>query len=245
MSLIHGPKIPGITDGLVLYLDANLPSSYSGTGTAWYDLSKYSNNGTISNANYTLNGKQTNFNFDNSEDYVLVNNSSTFNFASNFTVSSWIKVNSFNTSLIHNVISKKTSYNSAQKGWSCQYDYRTSGVLQFRNNDGTSLSDHTPTSSSNNTTLLNQTNNYVNSVWVISNNTVSFYINGNFLQTIAVIFTNTDTTNNIYIGKTATSTPGGDPSLIMSLGVISLYNRALSATEIQQNFNATRSRYGI
>jgi hypothetical protein len=30
-----------------------------------------------------------------------------------------------------------------------------------------------------------------------------------------------------------------------NLSSVQLYNRALSSTEIQQNFNATRSRYGI
>jgi hypothetical protein len=31
----------------------------------------------------------------------------------------------------------------------------------------------------------------------------------------------------------------------MSIGSLKLYNRALSATEIQQNFNAMRERYNI
>ena len=42
-----------ITDGLVLYVDASNPASYSGTGTTWFDLSPNGNNGTLSgNATY-------------------------------------------------------------------------------------------------------------------------------------------------------------------------------------------------
>ena len=42
-----GPNI--ITDGLVLALDAASPRSYPGTGTTWYDVSGYGNNGTLTN----------------------------------------------------------------------------------------------------------------------------------------------------------------------------------------------------
>ena len=38
-----------VTTDLLLYLDAENPSSYSGTGNIWYDLSTNVNNGTISN----------------------------------------------------------------------------------------------------------------------------------------------------------------------------------------------------
>ena len=43
------PEIPAtlITTDLLLYLDADNPASYPGTGNTWYDLSTNSNNGTI------------------------------------------------------------------------------------------------------------------------------------------------------------------------------------------------------
>jgi hypothetical protein len=239
MAPNYGPKI--VKNGLVLALDAANPKSYPGTGTTWFDISGNGNNGTMTSVSYDSanNGSLL---FNDANDNILIPHTANLNFSSTFTVSTWIKVNSFNTSSIYNVISKKPSYNSTQKGWSCQYDYRTTGVLQFRNNDGTTLNDNTPTSSINNTSILNQTSDWVNSVWVISFNTISFYLNS-VLKSSSSVNTNTDTTSNIYIGKTVGS--DGDPSLLMNLSTVTLYNRLLSAEEIKQNFNALRGRYGL
>ena len=241
MSLGHGASI--VRDGLVLHLDAANPKSYPGSGTTWTDLSGNSNNGTLVNSPTYNTENAGNFIFDASNDSVSIPHSSIFNFNSVFTVSSWIKVNSFSTSSIYNVVSKKSSYNNTQPGWSCQYDYRTTGVLQFRNNDGSTLNDNTPTSNVNNTSFLNQTSLYVNSIWVINGSSIKFYINGQQQGTGTASFTNTDTTQPIYIGKTITSS--GDSALFSNLSNISIYNRALSAEEVRQNFEALRGRYGI
>lgn len=45
MALGHSPQI--VRDGLVLYLDAANPKSYSGSGTTWYDLTGNNNNATL------------------------------------------------------------------------------------------------------------------------------------------------------------------------------------------------------
>jgi hypothetical protein len=105
------------------------------------------------------------------------------------------------------------------------------------------LNDSTPTSTIDNTSLLNQTTAWVNSVWVISGVNIFFYINGNQRQNSTATFTNTDTTNSIYIGKTVGSI--ADPAALMNLDNLNIYNRALTATEVQQNFNALRGRYGL
>jgi hypothetical protein len=240
MAIVYNTSI--VRSGLVVHLDAANPKSYPGSGTAWRDLSGSKLDGTLSNVTYSSanNGSLT---FDDANDTVSVAHSSVLNFGGVFTVSAWIKVNSFNASLIYNVISKKPSFNNTQKGWSCQYDYRTTGVLQFRNNDGTTLNDSTPTSSINNTSLLNQTTAWVNSVWVISGVNVYFYINGDAKQNSTVNYTNTDTTNTIYIGKTVGSS--GDLSLLMNISDTKIYNRALNPLEVRQNFEALRGRYGI
>ena len=39
--------------------------------------------------------------------------------------------------------------------------------------------------------------------------------------------------------------PNGNGMVPGELGVTHLYNRALTAEEVKQNFEATRSRYGI
>jgi hypothetical protein len=235
----YGPKI--VTDGLVLCLDAANRKSYPGSGTTWFDLSNNVNNGSLTSVDYDSPSRS--LVFDTASDTALVNHSSILNFSSRFTVSAWIRVNSFSTASIYNVVSKKPSFNNTQKGWSCQYDYRTTGVLQYRNNDGSTLNDHTPTSSVNNTSLLNQTTDWVNSVWVINNNIVSFYINSVLKSSLTINYIDTDTTTGLYIGKTVGSI--GDPSLLMNLSNVSLYNKSLSAEEVLQNFNALKGRHGL
>jgi hypothetical protein len=237
MALGHGASI--VLDGLVLYLDAANPRSYPGTGTTWFDLSGRNNHGTMNSVDFTTNSMS----FNNANDFVSVAHTTDFNFNSTMTVSSWILVNNFNTSTIYNILSKKPRFNDTKKGWSCQYDYRTTGILQFRNNDATVLNDGTPTANQNNTVLLNQTSFFVNSVWAISSTSVSFYINGLPRGTGTVAFTDTDTTEPIYIGKTSGSI--GDSAILSNKTLISIYNRALTPQEIQQNFNALRGRYGI
>jgi len=238
MSLGHGASI--VRNGLVLHLDAANIKSYPGSGTSWFDISGRGNNGTLSSVTYDSTGSMV---LDAASDNVLIAHSTTFNFSSTFTVSVWLRVNSFNTSSIYNVLSKKPSFNNTQKGWSCQYDYRTTGVMQYRNNDGTVLNDSTPTSTVDNTLLLNQTTTWINTVWTINGSTVTYYINGVSKLTNTAAYTNTDTTSDIYIGKTVGSI--GDPGLIMNLSQVAVYNRVLSIQEVQQNFSALRGRYGI
>lgn len=240
MAIAYSPKIS--TNGLVLYLDAANVKSYPGSGTTWFDLSGNRNNGTLTSVGYDTDNKGSMI-FDNAADTCVITHNSSLNFSSTFTISTWIKVNSFSTSTIYNVVSKKPSFNNTQQGWSCQYDYRTTGVLQYRNNDGSVLNDHTPTSSVNNTSLLNQTELYANSVWVINGSNVSFYINSELKSTSAINYTDTDTSTNIYIGKTVGSI--GDSSLLSNLSCVQIYNRPLIVTEIRQNFDAYRGRYGI
>jgi len=59
-------KIPDnvVTNGLILYLNANNPASYPGTGNTWYDLSGQCAHGTINgNVSFVSAGTQSYFNF--------------------------------------------------------------------------------------------------------------------------------------------------------------------------------------
>jgi hypothetical protein len=241
MSYSNGPRI--VTDGLVLYLDAGNSKSYPGSGSTWYDLSGYNNHATLSTTTFDTD-KRGNILFDAAADSAVITHSSLFNFNSSFTVSAYLRVNVLNLSSIYNVISKKASFNNTQKGWSCQLDYRNTGIMHYRNNDGTVLNDSTIDSTVNNTSLLNQTSSYKHLVWVLrqSPQHVWFYIDGVLRSgPTSILYTNTDTSNNLCIGKTVGS--GADGSLFMNLSNLSIYNRTLTSSEILQNYNATKSRF--
>ena len=64
-----------VEEGLILHFDAADNSSYFGSGTTWYDISRddYDDNGSITGATYvenTLYPERSYFNFDGTEDYV-------------------------------------------------------------------------------------------------------------------------------------------------------------------------------
>jgi hypothetical protein len=69
---------------------------------------------------------------------------------------------------------------------------------------------------------------------------VRIYINGNLESTNARTGTITAGAKNI-----GSSSGGGSEYFNGTISDVKFYNRALSATEVQQNFNALRGRYGI
>jgi hypothetical protein len=80
-----------------------------------------------------------------------------------------------------------------------------------------------------------------------TNNDVKLYKNGLLLDTrtsFGSALTATDTT--LWLsGYSDTDNLPGTNLLNGNIAQVSIYNRALTAAEVQQNFNATRSRYGI
>ncbi len=243
MSYSNGPRI--VTDGLVLCLDAGNSKSYPGSGSLAYNLTNNTFNGTMSSVTFSSADRGVLI-FDAAADYIVINHNSLFNFDSSFTLSVWIKINTLNLSSIYNILSKKANFNGTQKGWSCQLDYRNTGIMHFRNNDGTVTNDSTQDSTVNNTSLLNQTSSYKNLAWVIrkSPQDVSFYIDGVLRSgPHAITYTDTDTSNNLYIGKTLGSSGDGAPPI--NLAHISLYNTSLSANNILANYNAIRGRFNL
>jgi len=243
MANQYGPKI--ITDGLVCCLDACNSKSYAGTGNTITNLVNNNLNGTMSSVTFSSSNNGV-LALDASSDYIVINHNTLLNFDSSFTLSVWIKINTLNLSSIYNIVSKKAGFNGTQKGWSCQLDYRNTGIMHFRNNDGTVASDSTQDSTVNNTALLNQTSSYKNLVWVVrkSPQHVWFYIDG-ILRSgpHAITYTNTDTSNNLYIGKTLGSSGDGAPPI--NLGSLLLYNTVLNADNILTNYNALKGRFNL
>lgn len=243
MTTYRGPRI--VTDGLVLHLDAANTKSYPGSGNTLTDLSSTGTTGSLSSVTYN-NSNNGNLVFDTSSDYISIAHNNVFNFDSTFTVSVWLKINTLNLTSIYNIVSKKASFNNTQKGWSCQLDYRNTGILHYRNNDGTVASDSTQDSNVNNTSLLNQTSYYKNIVWVVTKSpaSVSFYIDGSLISgPHNITYTNVDTTNNIYIGKTLGSSSDNAPPI--SLSQVSIYNKVLLTSEVRANYDAIKGRFGL
>jgi hypothetical protein len=217
-----------VTSGLVLDLDAAKVASYPGTGTTWYDISGNNLTGSLVNGpTFSNTGKSSSIVFDGTNDYSIINS----------------KVYSLTGGTL-NIWVKKIS--------------GTSGTLVVIGSYGGSGDQRSPTFYSNNsnnilwefsnlfaqnTGVSFNTNIWYNlSMTYDSNYSVKVYINGSLIQSGSATSPG-DFPNQITIGSYYSPNPSS--YINASIPVVQIYNRALSATEITQNFNALRGRYGI
>ena len=226
-----------VTDGLVLYLDAGNTASYPGSGTIWTDLSGNGNNGTLYGSGYnSANGGS--ITFDGTDDYVGVNNSTSINPTIGITVASFFNVTSFGSSYAP-IVFKQNNY----AGYFEQY------MMYLVNPEiGFSI-----TGVDRNQKIVKSIADYKNQtiylVGTCDTNTdeLKLYVNGTLIQTVAFTSTFDISSTPINIGGSGVlNSPdnfnGWTNGKIYSTQI---YNRALTATEIQQNFNFFKSRFGL
>jgi hypothetical protein len=225
MSADVGPNI--IEDGLVLALDASDPRSYAGSGTTWFDRSGNGNNGTLVNGPVYSTLNRGAFTFDGVNDTITFNNITTSSLgltsSNGATMSCWMKI-----TLLSRWTGVYVFYNTQG---SCDFGWDITLNNQLRIWKGNNI-----TSS----VLTPYSDIWTNFVLVSNSTGTIFYINGIQFSTTNVVGNVPFTTGrNLIFGKHWDSAVSGN------LSNLSIYNRALSASEIAQNFNATRSRFGI
>jgi hypothetical protein len=233
MALSHGPGV--ITDGLVLCLDAADSLSYPGSGTTWTDLSGNSNTGTLTNGPTYSSTNGGSIAFDGSNDWFSTSLSSIGDANTSFTWGGFVKVNASTTSnffLFGNYTENITTPFFA-------IAFNNSGTNTFiyirgSGGDGQQLLGTSKSLSLNNWY-------YIIGVRDAPANQVKLYVNG--------VLECTDGFTGSYSVKSSTNNFGGLRHLTNYLNAnassVVVYDRALTAAEIQQNFNANRSRFGI
>ena len=220
-----------VTDGLKLYLDASNPASYPGSGTAWSDLSGNNNNGVLLNGVLydSVNGGR--LIFDGVDDSVQVASASSLNISTNITIAGWLY---FDT-LVGNadIICKQGTPFPNYPG---VYEFRRLGAkLNFEWEPLQS------TSSARD--LIANTWTHICAVKNLSTNTVIFYING--VAENPISFTSYTPSTGAYNEPVRIMRRKDSQLCKGKVGEIEIYNRALTAEEITQNFNATKSKYGL
>jgi hypothetical protein len=214
-----------VTNGLVLNLDAGNSSSYIGSGNSWNDLSG-SNNGTLSNVTFESSPKALIFNGSTSR----ASFSSGITAGDKLTYEAWI-YRLGGSGVIANINS-----------WSAGYvHWQFSGnTLQFAlNNNG----DNDRTSS-----FAFNLNAWYQVVVVYSkvNKTTSFYVNGALTNTVTYASASSITQNGFTIGTWNWNGAGAfDRFFYGKIAVFRAYNTALDATQVQQNYNALKSEFGL
>lgn len=235
MALKYGPTI--IQDGLVLALDSMDPNSYPGTGTTWYDISGNGNHGTM--YGFTGPSAGSTSGFDTNTKYMMFDRHSG---ASDGTVNNRVVVPNSNTLdgvLCQNAMTidmwiKETSYVcTAMTKWSSSWElYYCSGlVFRTEGTGGTDLSVGVSTSAGNWRNLVATHNGTV----------AQMYINGALIMNTSNTVTGQNTSNNISIG----AYENGTYATYGAIPIYRLYDRVLTSTEVAQNYNATKTRFGL
>ena len=214
-----------VTQGLVLDLDAAKRDSYAGVGTSWNDISGNRNNGVLTNGPTFNSANGGSIVFDGVDDYVLTPGSILNN---SYTIQSYIY-------LIGNRFTILSNLNDDSNSKSNQIGTDGSRNVYFQ----ISLSDNTYFYTTSTTTL--NTNQWYNICFTRVGSTAKIYINGSEISitTVGASAVNLQTyTSNFTVGvNRALNYTNGRMSLLQ------IYNRALSASEVLQNYNATKGRY--
>jgi len=192
------------------------------------DLSGNGNTGTLTNGPTYSSANGGSVVFDGTNDYV-VKSSATMNLSSGVSME---------------MIFKSTDMNSRNQGFmsfnsgAAYINFYTPGNGTLRWETYYSISPnlggpfYTPTALSNNT--------WYHAVGTFVNGSSILYINGTSVASASYTVGNYSSsyTANIVIGEYAGYLSG-------NIAVAKIYNRALSAAEVSQNFNANRFRYGL
>ena len=227
MATIYNSIFPGISNGLVLNLDAGIRQSYAGTGSVWNDLSG-TNDTTLTNG---ISFEQNNLDcrggtliFDGSDDYV---NFFAPNLSNVATIEMWAKVSSFNNGMFI--------------GWSTYDAYAVSGMIGYNtgNSDLYGISSTTVTN-------LNLLNNWIHYIFEMRSD-VSYtynkiYING-IAQTLAQqLSSEVSKSFNSGNGRISGWREGGGYHLPMRCAMFRIYNRSLNQNEININYNSIKGK---
>jgi hypothetical protein len=230
MALSHSPSI--VLDGLVLCLDAGNPKSYPGSGTTWSDLSGNGNNGTLVNGVGYNGSNLGSLVFDGSNDYVGCGNDASINFGTGgFTVSVWFRRFSSATGNLR-LLSKAAGGDTANAA--------NAGFCFFGSNTEISFAVN-PTAAR---TIIGAAsyslNEWVNVVGLVERGvSMRTYKNASLVASTTAPSGSVSGTTSLFIGNNVGSNLHWAGEVSNTL----LYNRALTASEIQQNYNALKSRF--
>jgi hypothetical protein len=227
MSAHGGPEI--VDSGLILTLDAGNPRSYPGTGTTWVDLSGNGNNGTLVGSPTYSSTNGGNLVFSGTNYATAATANSLFNFGTgDFSMFMWFK-----SSYKSNYLTIASLDNASSGNGIVFYGNPSNGV--FRTWVANSA--------------LNGNIDICTGIWTQIGITrlsglVTQYING--LNTSTFTAAGSLLTNQtLALGSNVSTGPGSYGGFPGSISTVNIYNRALSAAEVLQNYNALRGRYAL
>jgi hypothetical protein len=228
MPNYYGPRI--VTDGLVLCLDAGNSKSYSGSGTAWTDLSGNNNSGTLTNGPTFSSTNGGAIGFDGSNDYINGVHNAQVDLTGNMTAEAWFYISS-NTFDWVRVFGKSDAVNNTNRTYGLWYNIGGSAFLYQRYGSSAINAQATRTVS---------TNTWYHMVGTSNGTSHVLYLNAQIAASGTAGSTFYSTTTPYTVGFA-----GFHARLSGYVSSVRLYNRALSAAEVLQNYNTTKGRFKL
>lgn len=215
----------GVTsDGLVLALDAGRLNSYIKTGTTWSDISGYASIGTLINGPTFDSTNGGSIVFDGIDDYVRTNVNTALNLNGNYTISVWLKT----TATTDKAIIQRYLSSGAFPGYAISLNRSTAGKVDiftggvWYTNKGTNVNSGA----------------WVNIVFTVNGTSAVFYQNGT-ATSFTVNASNSNPSDNLFIG----TTEAASNFFSGNISIIQIYNKALTANQVVQNYNSLKTRY--
>ena len=229
-----------VTDNLFLHLDASNSTSYPGSGTTWYDLTDNNNDATINGATYDSADGGI-FDLDGSNDNIQIPHVSSLSLSTSAqrTIQVWVKIDALpalNTQVP--VFGKLSSSFGFDGYWGGLFS--NGGVVRCVTN-GTSVqrvSNSTLTVSTDTWYLFTFISQITN-----TSNTTKLYINETEYITNAHGTDSYSETNPLYLGYIGSGVSSN--YLNGKIGACYFYTKGLTAAEVSENYNATKTRYGL
>jgi hypothetical protein len=229
MAIFSGPEI--VNDGLVLHLDAANLRSYPGSGTTWSDLNTGGNNGELVNSPIYSNDFKGYFSFATNT-LIKIPNDTRLDLQT-VTVEVWFKTNAlsqngflFEKGLVN------TQYNLFFESNTLRWRHKRVGTA-FVNTIGITTANFITTDKWYQVVATWQSGLqgvYINGV-LVGSNTLTGVLDVNNRGMSLGAYGGFDGSRGYYLNG--------------SISTCRVYNKVLTSIEIKQNFEATRSRYGV
>jgi hypothetical protein len=237
MGAYSGPEI--VNEGLIIHLDAANPNGYPGSGTIWYDLSGNNRNGNLINSVQFEKNFLGEMTFDGTDDYITVSYNSANFVNSSYTWEAWVI----------GVQANSGSYNMPDIGYGSGGWPRMGFKLGKVGQNMAWQSYSSAGAASNFTMIVGPSSttqwSYIAFTADYTNTECKTYYNGEVANTVTGYPDVVGNNSALGIGRAGNTAPSWNEEFHGSISSVKIYNRALTTTEVRQNFNALKGRYSI
>ena len=230
MALHHNPRI--VTDGLIFAVDTADANSYSGTGTTVHDLAGSHSGGLLSGGTVFTNNRY--FHFDGDNDSLQFATDDVFERGTSpFTMEAWVRLNTTGSNNLAMVMGGGNPLcDGCVGGFMILFTNTTNINVRF---DDEGLGNLDSITYSRPTSFIDGDFHHI--VGMRNGSNLLIYLDGEEVKSGTDRQVDVNDIGTFYIS--GWSNYRGD----MDVAVAKIYNRALTASEVLQNYNATKSRF--